>query len=233
MHSHSPLYQRPGFKPRRPVIMAPRLVKLLRQEQGKESNEFFPPLPVRRKSLVEINPVSPSTAESPFFQHLPSEIRNLILVYAFGGRTVHMDLIPRYRKRRKPRRSTAREPRSSHERTVSDLRGWALWGGVCDRTASSQGIYYAGFRLHLDQPTEDTCRRPHASWWKEYIFPRRSPDPATSALWAGYWRAVVHTPRAWMCSMGRTRCTYAGLICVDTYRTGLRRLLCARLLLWS
>ena len=96
---------------------------------------------------------------------------------------MHIDLVPRFKKKRKPRRSGAREPESFHDHTVSDLRGQTcLWGCVCGRTTSSQGFYYAGFRLHLDQPTEDTCGGPHASWWKDYFpeaVPEAVPNPCT------------------------------------------------------
>jgi hypothetical protein len=65
-----------------------------------EMLELLPTLPSERAHILTPSPsreelcqrVAARSADSTFFQHLPYEIRRRILVDAFGGRTVHMDL---------------------------------------------------------------------------------------------------------------------------------------------
>lgn len=56
----------------------------------------LPSLPSPRPRAITPPPSEPNltsaTANSPFFQRLPAELRHLILVFAFGNRAVHMDL---------------------------------------------------------------------------------------------------------------------------------------------
>lgn len=51
-----------------------------------------PPLPPSPASAMIAAPVSSATARSALFQHLPAEIRQRILVEAFGDQLVHMHL---------------------------------------------------------------------------------------------------------------------------------------------
>ncbi|EGX88586.1 hypothetical protein CCM_08631 [Cordyceps militaris CM01] len=60
--------------------------------QQQQADHALPPLPPCPVSAVTSSPAPGATAHSPLFQRLPAEIRERILVAAFGDQLVHMHL---------------------------------------------------------------------------------------------------------------------------------------------
>ncbi|KAH6608520.1 hypothetical protein Trco_001866 [Trichoderma cornu-damae] len=140
-----------------------------------------PKLPSRRRAQLSPTPsheslissAAAAAAKSPFFTKLPAEIRRKILIEAFGGRTVHMDLVydhpllPRRDQPEKSPRSLAEWPHgnlnvdlSSGGCDVGYLRlddsrpkEWAWRSSVCHRNPPFR--CRPGEEL---QPAEDYCR---------------------------------------------------------------------------
>ncbi|VUC36815.1 unnamed protein product [Clonostachys rosea] len=111
-----------------------------------------------------------ATSESPLFQKLPSEIRTRILIEAFGGRTVHMDLsqdqpdveIPKNDKSSdgahvhgRKRVYTAGRPGHNYlMRDSQESKEWIWRGSVCHRNPPKP---YDKEWTELE-PAEDFCR---------------------------------------------------------------------------
>uniref|UniRef100_A0A0B7KK20 DUF7730 domain-containing protein n=1 Tax=Bionectria ochroleuca TaxID=29856 RepID=A0A0B7KK20_BIOOC len=111
-----------------------------------------------------------ATAQSPFFQKLPSEIRTKILTMAFGGRTVHMDLWqdhPDVEIHKKDKTSdgahvhgrkrvyTAGRPGYKYvKRNLKEPKQWIWQGSVCHRNVPEP---WKRFWKELE-PSEDFCR---------------------------------------------------------------------------
>lgn len=99
-----------------------------------------PPLPVLpRKRQHVLTPSSSrenllrnAVAKSAFFQRLPLELRRQIYIAAFGGRTVHMDLLlTTYPHLPSPRHARLDPRRGVRDRTA--LAHWRWWCRVCNR----------------------------------------------------------------------------------------------------
>lgn len=94
-----------------------------------KNNKLIPFLPRRRPSIL-----TPSTSSEHLvsfdsyglFQRLPYETRRLILIEAFGGRTLHMDLDFAYPPKRKSGPQT-------NLTTDTDTMNWQWLGCVCHR----------------------------------------------------------------------------------------------------
>lgn len=101
----------------------------------------LPFLPIKRPNIL-----TPSTSQENLvssmdnygiFQRLPLEIRRTILIEAFGGRTLHMDLSYDYPLVRKPERQTTTSIHCglgfSLARNLKRPRTWQWFGCVCHR----------------------------------------------------------------------------------------------------
>ncbi len=125
-----------------------------------------------------------ATANSAFFTRLPLEIRQKILVAAFGGRTLHMDLrfglplLPRSKRPPIPRKPwcmphggiTADLQSGNWPEEVQDAARrarvdpleakpvWQWWGCVCHRN-----LPFGDERVVIS-PCQDNCVRGDARW---------------------------------------------------------------------
>ncbi|OBT68352.1 hypothetical protein VE03_02958 [Pseudogymnoascus sp. 23342-1-I1] len=155
------------------------------QQRKKEETAFirdrdvFPLLPADRPSIL-----TPSTSSEHLvsfdnyglFQRLPHEIRRIILIKAFGGRTLHMDLEFKHPLVRKPGPQTEIshcDLESSLTRDTNLPKGWQWFGCICHRPdVWPEGSYYGSplgsrpfgikeLEQHIPKtrPCEDRCYR--------------------------------------------------------------------------
>lgn len=117
-----------------------------------------------------------AVADSMFFQRLPAELRRMILIEAFGGRTVHVDLEwdhPRqFRLETKAKGTDPSHPQLHHcgmvrspglGRDVSKPKAWRWFGCVCHRDPEYAVRAGPGKRL-TSEPWMDTCLEGEAGW---------------------------------------------------------------------
>jgi len=145
----------------------------INRRRGKTSDDPppMPVLPAQRPRQLTPTPSCESLmphaglaiAESPFFQKLPAEIRRQILIEAFGGQTVHMDLL--YESPVSDHASTTGDVghcgipiwdvKECHEARLGSNSGkqWLWRGSVCHRNPPMPGP--PGHRV---QPSQDLCR---------------------------------------------------------------------------
>lgn len=138
-------------------------------------DDLLPFLPSKRPSALTPSPSQEELA-SPrvnyrLFQNLPYEIRRQILVKAFGGRTLHVDLSYRNPLVRKSKLQTARHcDLIANPALDTELpMGWQWFGCVCHRpvewpegSPARHSIYRApewGFEKAKARPGEDNCLR--------------------------------------------------------------------------
>ena len=166
------------------------LSKILRKIEGEQKP---PPLPLPPNGPVDI--VTPASladraaiANSPLFQRLPSEIRRLILIEAFGDRGLHVDLSLEYpttqqhhhhhhSKLTSHEALTATEPLHANVHLLRDKhrhqhtnkpRRWEWWGCVCHRSMRSWKTP-ADVLPWMDPPSEDSCRNPYQEQYCTYL----------------------------------------------------------------
>ncbi|KYK56088.1 hypothetical protein DCS_08054 [Drechmeria coniospora] len=123
------------------------------------------PLTPTPSSTMDMKDPGTVVAKSAFFQRLPVEIRRRILIEAFGGRTVHMDLIYDHEPRT-PRRCRCPAPDEASPWkgyrhggfSRVDVQYWQpkrwMWrSSVCHRNPPEPND-----TAYLPQPPEDLCR---------------------------------------------------------------------------
>ncbi|KAJ6445139.1 RES domain-containing protein [Purpureocillium lavendulum] len=143
----------------------------INKRRGKASDPpAMPVLPAQRARHLTPTPsceslvphVGLAIAASPFFQRLPAELRRQILIEAFGGQTVHMDLL--YDSAVSERTSGGEighcgmpiwDMKDAQEPRVSEGAGkqWIWRSSVCHRNPPTSGP--PGHRV---QPSQDLCR---------------------------------------------------------------------------
>ena len=93
-------------------------------------------VPARNKNCVltpsasQENIVTVSGTSNLFFNHFPPEIRGIIYLYAFGNRTLHIDL-----------RSHCSNHMWGPNRTFVDFNGWHWMSNVCCRQPRCEFFY--------------------------------------------------------------------------------------------
>ncbi|KAH7051088.1 hypothetical protein B0J12DRAFT_662017 [Macrophomina phaseolina] len=94
-----------------------------------------------------------ATADSPFFQRLPAELRRHVLTLAFGARTLHMDL--EFRPPSSPRAGAHcdLDERARNAAALSKHARWHWWGSACHRVP----VQHQGGVL-ADGLWRDACR---------------------------------------------------------------------------
>ena len=110
---------------------------------------------------------APATANSAFFQRLPFELRQKILIEALGNRTVHMDLrfdrpmlVPQNRQQDVARcHANVAAPSLKPKPDRSKPKRWLWWSSVCHRAGPG------GFGSPMSEEAyEDECRQGESSW---------------------------------------------------------------------
>ncbi|CAG9987648.1 unnamed protein product [Clonostachys byssicola] len=161
--------------------MIKSILKLFGKGQAKKrDNDALPVLDPRVRPLTPTpsnkekfrHSAIQATAQSPFFQKLPPEIRTKILTMAFGGRTVHMDLwqdkpdveIPKSDNIKvgalvhgRKRVYTTGHPGYKYlMRSLKEPEQWIWQGSVCHRNLPDDE---PGKRFWEElEPSEDFCR---------------------------------------------------------------------------
>lgn len=143
------------------------------QQQQQSTRDHLPFLPVQCPSVLTPRPPSQESAKpSPLphnyglFGRLPFELRRQILVEAFGGRTIHLDLFyghPLVRSSQTSDLSPVKERR--HCGIGSELvpdttkpKGWQWFGCVCHRRAGySESEHEQRFAVNKFSRTIEPC----------------------------------------------------------------------------
>lgn len=135
------------------------------QEEEEATVPPIPSLPAHRahnleETLDHDQHVSHGTINSALFQRLPSDIRRLILLDAFGDRILDMDL--RYDYPFDTGRSASYFWGSSSSSTVPRLnrngpRKWRWYGCVCHRYSESRVIGNDKWKRSVLEPQEGKC----------------------------------------------------------------------------
>lgn len=154
--------------------------KWLRKKLDGKKFKRLPTLPAERRHVLtpsssqEALSSSIATTNISFFQRFPFEIRRLILIYAFGDKTVHMDLCfehppepwkPKYQKLHPTHCDiNVIYSKFSGDPWVRRLdeskpKQWRWWGSVCHRKRPSAfGGKFGNY------PDEDACRDGRGTW---------------------------------------------------------------------
>lgn len=121
-----------------------------------------PPLPSPRP-----RPITPSDSlpclpqhQSPFFSRLPPEIRRVILLYAFGNCTVHMDLAlehPMLERAKLSSSGRVAHGELTRQRDISAPRQWLWRSSVCHRNPPWTPPQHLWWRLNWHRPDVDRC----------------------------------------------------------------------------
>ncbi|OBT97676.1 hypothetical protein VE01_04594 [Pseudogymnoascus verrucosus] len=146
---------------------------LRKKKRGSRNKDLLPLLPADRPSIL-----TPSTSSENLvsfdnyglFQRLPYEIRRSILIEAFGGRTLHMDLEfnhPLVRKSGTQTEISHCDLDSNLIRDTDIRKGWQWFGCVCHRREDGHcGSLFRslfgtreGELIPKGRPWEDTCWR--------------------------------------------------------------------------
>ena len=126
----------------------------------------LPVLPPKRQRVLtpsssHENIIQNIPTQSPFFQRLPLELRRQIYIFAFGGRTVHMDLRFDYPQLPgSPHAPSNVEYTRLQDNTVR--AGWIWWSSVCHRNPVLEGW-------------EDGCRTGSANTTC-FLYPGKMPE---------------------------------------------------------
>lgn len=105
-----------------------------------------------------LKPGSQVAAASSFFK-LPPELRDMIYMFAFGGRVVHMELQPTIISLYQEGTLELRQQKEPDSDSEVDERVWHWWSSVCYRNPS-------------DEAYNDACRR---RWARSLIYPEECP----------------------------------------------------------
>ncbi|KAI1416112.1 hypothetical protein F5Y13DRAFT_206133 [Hypoxylon sp. FL1857] len=150
------------------------LRRFRRDKRSKESELNSPPVPPwlpdeRPRPLTAVASSPAATANSRFFQCLAPEIRHLILVEAFGERTLHLDLRLEHPLKKDSNIVNARPTRHANAqlfhpslRDNTQPQEWTWWSCVCHRRSPSSDFrpHPPGVGLHSEEPALDCCRDP-------------------------------------------------------------------------
>lgn len=122
------------------------------------------PLPSPRRRPItpsnDSNPCHPQN-QSPFFSLLPPEIRRAILLYAFGNRTVHIDLS--YERPMldcsniEPGAATLPHAAFNEKRDASEAPQWRWRSSVCHRNAPWYPSNHRWWLMNWHRPDIDSC----------------------------------------------------------------------------
>lgn len=151
-----------------------RLKRLKPRNWSKEPNRSPPNAPpalpdVRPRPLTATTSDATATAESSFFQLLPSELRRRVLIEAFGARTLHLDLRLEHplKKNSKPGTSHSRGHANAQLfhpslRDSAQRREWTWWSCVCHQWIPCGDLNRdpPGLEVPFTEPTLDRCRDP-------------------------------------------------------------------------
>jgi len=119
----------------RRVLQSLRERKHSRNPRDRASERPIDSLPVlpRFTAPVLAGPLRlPSASDGPFFRLLPAELRREILVHAFGGRTIHLDLFYTY--------ADIRTPHTTADTELCHARAWRWRVWSCHRHPSAPAI---------------------------------------------------------------------------------------------
>lgn len=133
----------------------------------------LPLLPLTQRPLIPVDSDASNTASSPSpdsnygaFSRLPAEIRLLILTYAFGDRTIHVDLSWRHPLVRQSLKSNPQEVTKRHcglgQELIEDEtkpKRWQWFSCVCHRSLETEEIGKIAFFKFESRiwPFEDEC----------------------------------------------------------------------------
>lgn len=121
-----------------------------------------PPLlsPRRRPITPSDSPPSHAQDQCPFFSRLPPEIRRVIMLYAFGNRTLHMNLSldhPTLETAKVSRTGRAAHGGFTWKKDHSAPRQWLWRSSVCHRNPPWTPPQHLWWRVFWLRPDADRC----------------------------------------------------------------------------
>lgn len=123
-----------------------------------------PTLPAERVHQLELAPengdMMSACGSSAFFQRLPLDVRRLVLIEAFGGRTMHVDLQHRPRPGGGDVVSELRSAMSGMYGQAGQTRSWQWYGCVCHRDPEWRVRHRRIGDVSVSEPIKDRCIEP-------------------------------------------------------------------------
>jgi hypothetical protein len=156
-------------------------LKARKARRQKEEIDVTPEIPFLKSPRPRVLTPSPSEQDislppqsSPIFTKLPTEIRQQILRFAFGDRTVHADLVLEHPEKaelnglRDDSGHGKLSSRYSHKLDRSQPQIWKWKGCVCHRVAPPLLQKFVWYEESVRQPADDDCCSGYANLCHEW-----------------------------------------------------------------